>query len=202
MKTLLAKIVLLYPLLFIIIDAGCQKEQDDPLLWEISPNSETAVIQSVVDSIEFKFCLLDEQENPSTVFNENENFYFNFSFKNKMQDTIVVTPEFINSDLFRVYQLNTNIDMGKPWSGIWCEYRLDSQTFSLYPSASIQLNCPWILTEINKPDYPFCMDEDQDYQHLPKGEYFTKIELDFHYVKNEITNIISDKTFIIYFIIQ
>ncbi len=191
---------MLLPLL-LIIGAACQKEQETKY-WEISPNSGASIIHTILDSIEFKFCLLDQQFEPSTIFNENENFYFHFSFMNNMQDIIVVSPEFINSEFFRVYQSVTNIDMGKPWTGIWCEYRSVSKTFNLNPTHRIQLNCPWVLTDISKPDYPLCMDENQDYQYLPKGEYFTKVELDFHFMKDDINYVINNKIFRIYFTIQ
>lgn len=188
-------------LLLLIIGASCQKEQETKY-WEISPNSGASIIHTILDSIEFEFCLFDQDFVPSTIFNENENFYFHFSFMNNMQDIIVVSPEFINSEFFRVYQSGTNIDMGKPWTGIWCEYRSVSKTFNLNPTSRIQLNCPWVLTDISKPDYPLCMDENQDYQYLPKGEYFTKVELDFHFMKDDINYVINNKIFRIYFTIQ
>lgn len=71
--------------LLIVVTYGCQKEQDPTVLWEIASDSKTSVIQKEGEGIEFRFCLLDEQGEPATVFNEEENFSFSFSFKNQMQ---------------------------------------------------------------------------------------------------------------------
>ncbi|MGM0528690.1 MAG: hypothetical protein ACQERS_09805 [Bacteroidota bacterium] len=195
----------IYPVLilalFIIIDSGCEQKQDDIFIWEISPDSETAIIQKEVEGIEFKFCLLNEQNEPTTVFNQDENFTFSFSFKNQMQDTVIVTTEFINSDFYRVYQAQTNIDMGKPWTGVFCLYLLGPREYVLSPlSERIQLNCPWVITDEDKPDYPLCASESKEY--LPKGEYYTTIDLDFHFTKNGKKFIINNKIFKINFIIQ
>lgn len=85
MKTALLKISI--TLLFLgFIGAGCEKE--DELFWEISPDSKTAVIQKEVDGIEFKFCLLNEQGEPATVFNEGENFTFQFAIKNNRSESL------------------------------------------------------------------------------------------------------------------
>lgn len=85
MKTTLLKISFIF-LFLSLMGAGCEK--DDELLWEISPDSETAVIQKEVDGIEFKFCLLNEQGEPATVFNEGENFTFQFAIKNNRTESL------------------------------------------------------------------------------------------------------------------
>src|SRR5690554_6607890 len=99
-------ILLLLPLCVVNFGTGCG--QDDEILWEISTESETSVIQNTVADIEFKFCLLNEAGEQATVFNEGENFTFQFSFKNLKNDTIIVTTEFINDDFFRVYQISSD----------------------------------------------------------------------------------------------
>lgn len=73
-------------LILCFLGAGCEKE--DELFWEISPDSKTAVIQKEVDGIEFKFCLLNEQGEPATVFNEGENFTFQFAIKNNRSESL------------------------------------------------------------------------------------------------------------------
>lgn len=197
MKTTIFKISA-FVLLFVLMGAGCEKE--DKLLWEISPKSNSAVIQQTDDGVEFKFCLLNEKGEPSTVFNEGENFVFNFSFKNKMQDTIVVTTEFINSNFFGVYRSLDNIDMGKPWKGVWCDYSLAPQEINLAPSTIKQLYCPWVLTKDNAPEYPLCMSESKDY--LTKGKYETFIDLNFHFTMGDKKKIIDNITFKINFEIK
>lgn len=185
-------------LILCFLGAGCEKE--DELFWEISPDSKTAVIQKEVDGIEFKFCLLNEQGEPATVFNEGENFIFSFSFKNKMQDPIVVTTEFISSNFYRVYRSIDKTDMGKPWTGIWCNYDGTLHEINLAPSNVRQLNCPWVLTDDKAPEYPLCMSESKEY--LAKGKYETFFDLNFHYTISGKKKIIDNMTFKIIFEIK
>jgi len=197
MKTTILKITS-FVLLFALMGAGCKK--DDKLLWEISPISNSNVIQKTVDGVEFKYCLLNEKGEPSTVFNEGENFDFIFSFKNNMQDTIVVTTEFINSNFFRVYRSLDRNDMGKPWTGVWCDYSLAPQEIYSAPSTIKLLHCPWVLTNDNAPEYPLCMSESKDY--LAKGKYETFFDLDFHFTIGGKQKIIDNITFKINFEIK
>lgn len=196
MKTILLKISVIF-LFLSLMGAGCEKE--DELLWEISPESNTAVIQKEVDGIEFKFCLLNEKGEPATVFNEGENFTFLFSFKNNLADSIIVSPEFINTDFFRVNKLNENnlIDIGRPWTGVWCYYSGEPHEFIVQSSKTKSLQCPWVLTVTNAPDYPLCISESKD--HLSKGEYFTSLRLNFNYVFNNELITIKNKEFKINF---
>lgn len=98
---------------------GCS--DDNEIVLEITPDSKNAVIQKEVDGIKFEFYLLNEEGISTTVFNEGENIIFSFSFKNNLQDTIIVSTDFIDTNFYRVYQSN-NIDLGKPWTGLWCEF--------------------------------------------------------------------------------
>jgi len=182
-----------------LMGAGCEKEEDE-LLLEISSDSKSAIIQKEVDGIEFKLCLLNEKGEPANVFNEGENFGFNFSFKNKIQDTIIVTTEFINSNFFRVYRSLDKPDMGKPWTGVWCNLSLAPHEINLAPSNLKQLYCPWILIKDIAPDYPLCMGESKDY--LAKGKYETFFNLDFHFTIGDKKRIIDNITFKINFEIQ
>lgn len=117
MKTFLLKISFIF-LLLGLMGAGCEK--DDEILWEISPESKTAVIQKEVDGIEFKFCLLNEEGKPATVFNEGENFSFYFSVTNNSSEKFYFYPGYAysNEDGFsRVYN-SDNQDKGKPYQVI------------------------------------------------------------------------------------
>ncbi|RRD62652.1 hypothetical protein [Tannerella forsythia] len=82
MKT--KKKALFVSLLFLWITAGmtgCNKNDDQ--LWEISPYGKQTVIERKINGIAFKFCLLNEQGKPATVFKEGENFSFYFRIKNE-----------------------------------------------------------------------------------------------------------------------
>lgn len=85
MKSTILKISA-FLLLFSLMGAGCEKNEE--LFWEISPDSKSAVIQKEVDGIEFKFCLLNEQGEPATVFSEGENFTFQFAIKNNRSGSL------------------------------------------------------------------------------------------------------------------
>ncbi len=196
MKTTIFKISAFILLLALVV-AGCEK--DDEQILEISPASKTAVIQKEVDGIEFKFCLLNEKGEPATVFKEGENFTFFFSFKNNLADSIIVSPEFINNDFFRVFKLNENnlLDTGKPWTGVWCYYSGEPHEFIVQSSKTKSLQCPWVLSATNMPDYPLCISESKDY--LSKGEFFTTLSLNFSYSFDDKLITIKNKEFKINF---
>ncbi len=79
-------------LLFAFISTGCQKDD----VFELRAGDKNAVIVKEVDGIEFKFCLLNEQGEPATVFNEGENFTFSFSIKNNLDDYIYFDTSVFN----------------------------------------------------------------------------------------------------------
>lgn len=199
MKTHLITFVLL--LLISGLSLRCQKaDKTEPVLWELPADGTKTAITETVDSIEFKFCLLNEADNPATVFKEGENFTFNFSVKNKLKNSIIATTEFINSNFFRVYRTIDNVDMGRGWSGVWCDYSLEPKEIEYKSNVLKQLNCPWTLSENTSIDYPLCMSEKNCY--LAKGEYDTSIHLDFHYTTNGIKKNVNGMVFKINFKIE
>lgn len=157
---------------------GCEEEQ----MWEILPDGKQDVIEQRKNGIVFKFCLLNEQGEPATVFKEGENFTFCFSLNNKTKDNISISTDFINNDFYRVYR-NDNTDMGTPWTGIWCDFSIKPTEMNIASLTTMQLNCPWVLTSYARPDYPFCASESKDV--LPKGNYYTTIHTRFKYVINK-----------------
>jgi hypothetical protein len=74
----------LIALLLSFISAGCQKDD----IFELDIGDENAVILKEIDGIEFKFCLLNEQGKPATVFDEGENFTFLFAIKNNRSESL------------------------------------------------------------------------------------------------------------------
>ncbi len=83
-------------LLFAFIGAGCQKDD----IFELEIGDKDAVIVKEVDGVEFKFCLLNAQGEPATVFDEGENFTFTFSIKNNRKEQLRA-----NQDNFQFIQL-------------------------------------------------------------------------------------------------
>ena len=177
------------------------KDATDDLSWEISPDSKSQVIEKEIDGIAFKFCLLNEQEKPATVFNEGENIIFSFSLTNNLKESISIPTQFINDDFYRVYENKNNTDMGKAWTGIWCNFNNEKMMIELLANEQKELNCPWRLSEIFQADYPLCKGDDMN--PLPQGEYFTSLHFDLLYTTTEgEQKSIKNVTFTINFKIQ
>ncbi|WP_340113746.1 hypothetical protein [Maribellus mangrovi] len=185
-------------MIFALIGASCQDDED---LFELQIGDENAIIQKEVNGIEFKFCLLNEAGEFATVFNEGENFTFQFSFTNHTTDTITVTSEFINDEFFRVIQINdlNHTDKGKPYTGTWCYYRVETTNFTSKPDQEISIICPWEKIQSVKT-YPLCISESRE--PLDIGRYYTKLNLDFHYTTGKKEFVIKNKQFQINFEIK
>ncbi len=176
---------------------GCNKEEE--IILEIALNSNKTVIDKEINGIVFKFCLLNKDGQSSTVFNEGENFSLCFSIKNLLKDNIKFKTDFINSNFYRIYN-NKHIDMGKPWTGIWCEFKISPQNIHLSPNNIKEFKCPWKLTTKNQPDYPLCMGQSKE--DIPKGDYYTIIKTDFNYIINGKKQSIKNINFKINFKIE
>jgi hypothetical protein len=191
---------LIFVLLLLFSGVACKKTDDNKFILEITPESNESMINTAAEGIEFTFCLQDELGQPFTIFKKDKNIIFNFSIKNNLQDTIIITTEFINNNFFRVIQLDNNFDYGTPWSGVWCEYSLLPQKIIIKPSDQKKLSCPWVLSSNYQPDYPLCMNQSKSY--LPIGSYFTSFDLDFHYYLDGSKRIINNLRFKIIFKIE
>ncbi len=84
MKTKILKLCLII-LSFSLIGTGCEKDEN---FFELQIGDEYPVIRKEVNGIEFEFCLLNEDGEPATVFNEGENFTFQFSIKNNTNKSL------------------------------------------------------------------------------------------------------------------
>ena len=160
--------------------AGCEK--DDELLWEISPESKTAVIQKEVDGVEFKFCLLNEKGEPATAFKEGENFSFSLSLKNNKPEPL----PFYN---YEYYQ-----------SSDFCEVRTESKSYGqpfIFKAYSTTEELRWLRSGVsNELSYNFKVpwhDERDQWQlywgffesskqpYLKKGIYYTQFSYKFSF---------------------
>jgi len=193
MKQLIIKTGFFILFLF-IIGAGCVKE--DFIVLEIVQGSENAVLQKDLNGIGFSFYLINEQGDTTTLFRENENIIFCFSFKNNTGEIITINTEFINSDFFRVFHSEDNKDMGKAWTGMWCLFSMAGapHDFTLKQYQSVKLTCPWLKDdEKHPPTYPLCKSESS--KCLTKGKYYTAFDLNFQYQINKKKYIIHSITF-------
>lgn len=177
MKLTFLKISVLI-LLVSLFGAGCEK--DEGLFWEISPGSESSVIQKEVNGIEFKFCLLNEQGEPATVFKEGGNFMFKFSIKNNRDQSL----PFYNYEYYE--------------SSDFCEVRTNGKSFGqpfIFKGDSQTMDLRWLRSGVtDEMVYSFIVpwhDERQAWQlHwglfeskqqplLPKGNYQTQFSHKF-----------------------
>ena len=141
MKTTLLKISFIF-LFLCLMGAGCEKE--DELLWEISPDSKSAIIQKEVDGIEFKFCLLNEQGEPSTIFNEGENFIFQFSSENKRKDTLTFDRGIIGLSEFCEVRNQEGETLGSPFIKPVLLELIGRGAYPFQPKQVYIFEVPWI----------------------------------------------------------
>ena len=182
---------------------------NDEDFWEISSNSS---IEYKVDNIAFQFCLVDENENPSTKFRKGEYFSFYFKMTNLSEHTIIIDANFFTDDFFMVYN-RKNKKVGKPWTGAFCAFSLDPRTIEILPKESKTIQLPWYLnlhstTNENfhySTSYPFCkvLDKESVEDTLYVGEYTCKFPIDLLiYTKNGKEEKINNLFFAINFKIE
>jgi hypothetical protein len=123
LKTPLRFVFLPLAVLFLTA-AGCEngllgddKQKPNRHYWEVEINDKKKMIEQTVKGIEFKFCLLNENSVPSTVFEEGENFFFYFTVKNTLHEKLYFDKDFMRFDFHtfcKVWEINGN-SVGKPF---------------------------------------------------------------------------------------
>jgi hypothetical protein len=180
------KISLLIALLFAVMtgcsaNEGIVNEQEDSTS-EISPDTDLQVIEKEIDGIAFKFCLLNEQGEPATVFREGENFRFYFSTTNKTIEKLVFYPEFAQGEDNGFCEVFTSDrqSVGKPF-----EFRgadlIHTNAYYFNPGESYVFDSPWMdsrdsLWQWKRGEYS------SNHQiPLSKGDYFTEFQSPFKF---------------------
>lgn len=142
MKSKILKLsVLFLPLLF--IGAGCNNDED---LFELQIGDKNAVIQKEVDGIEFKFCLLNEAGEPATVFNEGENFAFQFSIENNTDTILYYDNSLFNENGFCEVK-NNNESSGMPYKKPVVIELIGKVAFGIPIGYSVDKNIKWISND-------------------------------------------------------
>jgi len=162
--------------LFLLIGAGCDKE------WEISPSSRTNIIEKEIDSIGFKFCLLNESGEASTVFKEGENFSFFFSVTNRTSRELYFNPEYAYSDKngFCTVYTKANMNMGIP-------YVFKGQDLAGANGDPLEPNDPLVFKQLWRDDHDSIWRWQSGYyesthqEYLTKGSYFTEFKHSFKF---------------------
>ncbi len=167
--------------------------------------------ESLIPQVDFNFQLLDMNGNPSTVFNEGENFIFSFLIINRSDRQIQFDQsEMQTQDFFRVIRLVdsqeevSTVDMGRPYNGVFCLY-MASHTISAKDTLSLRI--PWKPDEnwdtgTGKYFSPFFCDVNSDNQLLGKGNYQTKFSSRFEFSVNGNAFSLPSQDFNIGFTIQ
>ncbi len=124
-------------LLFAVVTTGCQKDD----IFELYIGDEDVEIIHEVNGIEFKFCLLNEQGQPATVFNEGENFSFRFSIKNKTEESLNYNDRgFVFLKEF--FEVNSkNKSYGKPYEII--SRGQTKEMKYIHPGSKRSIQLPW-----------------------------------------------------------
>jgi len=160
----------------LLISLSCAQHED--ALWEISPESGVPVIEQTVDDIQFKFCLLNEFGEPSTVFNEGANFSIYFAVTNNWKEEIYIYPGYAFSDEFcEVYRSDDLQNLGKPFA-------LKGVGIGGFPFAvgkSYIFEQPWLDERETTWNWEHGLFESTHQVPLPKGNYYTEVKHQFEY---------------------
>jgi hypothetical protein len=131
------------------------------------------------NDIEFNFYLLNEHGEPSTVFNEGENFIFYFKVTNKGNEMLYFDYNFpysVDRSFCRVYNYEGQ-DYGKPFRITGTNY-ISFDVYQFHSNQDFIFQVPW---EDERTDWSWYSTNltttDQNY--LPKGKYYTEFEYDF-----------------------
>jgi hypothetical protein len=165
-----------------VIISGCQK---DDILFEILPSGTNPEIVQVIDSIEFKFCLLDEEGIPSTTFPEGENFSFYFSMKNMRSKSLPFYDySFFESDDF--FEVKTgDQSLGHPYVFLGDRGTMELRyLLSKMPSGShfpYAISVPWHNSGTDIWEMGYCRFKSAGKAQLSKGRYTTKFTHSFSF---------------------
>ena len=166
-------------LLFGFMTAGCQKDD----IFELNVGDKNAVIQKEVNGIEFKFCLLNEAGEPATVFNEGENFTFQFSIKNNVSKEIYFDPTLMNTQGF--------CEVHDKYSSYGIPYIKPTYINLIMPTAikkgdAVDISIKWLPDNNEWTIGPINFTKGNSVL-LKKGKYYTEFthKFDFDTVKTE-----------------
>ena len=152
---------------------GCNDED----FWEVPRNGTNPSIECNVDGIDFKFCLLDKNGNPSTKFREGENFSFYLKITNLRKEELwyICATHYIQNfgDLKTLNHKTIKYPIP-----IMCDLSLGKRP--LYGENSYEARLPW---EFDHPDF--------NKVHIPKGKYYTEFSHKFKYVLYDNTTALS-----------
>lgn len=169
-----------------IMGVGCERQDDDILPMEIGPDSKDQIIQNTIDGIGFKFCLLNEQGEASTVFYEGENFSFLFSVTNYRTDDFYFVPDYAReneNDFCRVYTAE-NSDLGKPFELLYA-LGIGMPGYPFNPGESYDFEATWCNDTESVWFFQNGTYSSTKREQLNKGSYYTRFKSKFYLKSSE-----------------
>lgn len=174
MKTTLLKISFIF-LFLSLMGAGCEKDDE---IFELQIGDKNATIKKEVDGIEFKFCLLNEKGEPATVFNEGENFSFQFTIENNLDNPIIFDRSLLFAPGFFEVK-NEQQSFGYPYKITGID-EIGEAAFSIPTGKSIIMEVLWIPKD-DEWSKGFVNYKRDNLQNLPKGKYYTEFSHQFNF---------------------
>ena len=175
METKILKLCLII-LFFSLFGMGCEKDYD---ILELKIGEAKCLFKEV-EGVEFKFCLLNEQGEPATVFDKDENFIFLFSARNTRKDTLYFDRGIIGLPDFCEVRNHSGEKIGSPFKKPVLQELIGQGAYPFQPHSEYVFEVPWrdsrqewikwhgIFNGTNQPA-------------LQKGEYYTKFAYRFNF---------------------
>ena len=184
-------IFLWLPAILLLLMVSCQKESFEQVL-ELPIGGTQKLLTVEENGVGIEFCLLNEQGQPSTAFQEGENFKFHLTIINNVEsDTAMyIVSDFLrNPGLFRVFK-NNGDTIGTPvlWNGM---DKISDASNQIKKGEQWEMKIPWHETQAsgvfsdNSNKIHFL----QHYyiilyqHHLSKGRYYTEFIQQFAFGK-------------------
>ena len=181
------QILYLFLIVFIVAFTSCLKDNIEPVT-ELTINGDEKVITVENNGVGIEFCLLNEQGEPATVFDEGENFRFHLALKNivKPNSAMYIDSDFLtNSGLFCVFS-SSGDTIGKPINYRGADLISDGIN-QMKQGEEWVLEFPWHETKGTEEPFDYrnlirvlqhyFMGLDQAF--LQKGTYYTKFTQQF-----------------------
>ena len=155
------------------------------------------MIEKEIDGIAFKFCLLNEQGKPATIFNEGENFNFYFSVTNLTNEKLLFYHGFDYTNMkdneFCEVFTSDNQEIGEPF--IFLGY--DKIGIGAYPFNSEKnyvFEQRWVDMRDSTWRWEYGYYKSNNQTPLPIGDYYTGFQYRFQIESTDSGTNFSDTT--------
>jgi len=166
---------------------SCQKETIEQSTIELTVEGKQKVIVIEDYGVGIEFCLLNENDEPATTFQEGENFKFHLAIINHVEPdtTMYIVSDFIyNEALFKVLD-RTGRTIGKPWEKSMC-LEISDGVNQIYAGEKWIIESPWVETQVFEGPYESdnikylqCYFSGLNMKPLPIGKYYTELSQQF-----------------------